>query len=98
MRDSGIFLPAARAFASTTMQAYAVLTTLLQMETIMKLRFADVHLPARFHGPLRFGSRWRGHELLLRACQLIVFAMLAVVGGQLIAQLIRFVVRSFAAT
>lgn len=51
----------------------------------------------RFHGPLRFGSRWRGHELLLRACQLIAFAVAAVVGGQLIAQLIRFVVRTFAA-
>jgi hypothetical protein len=51
----------------------------------------------RFHGPLRFGSRWRGHELMLRLCQLAVFAMLAVVGGQLIAQIIRFVVRAFAA-
>jgi hypothetical protein len=59
------------------------------METSMKA--------LRFHGPLRFGSRWRGHELLLRACQLVVFALLAVVGGQLIGQLIRFVVRAFAA-
>jgi hypothetical protein len=68
------------------------------METTMKLRFAHVHLPARFHGPLRFGSRWRGHELALRVCQLIAFALLAVVGGQLIAQVIRFVVRTFAAS
>jgi hypothetical protein len=45
---------------------------------------------------LRFGSRWRGHELALRVCQLVAFAMLAVVGGQLIAQVIRFIVRSFA--
>lgn len=51
----------------------------------------------RPHGPLRFGSRWRGHEPLLRICQLVVFALLAVVGGQLIAQLIRFVVRAAAA-
>ena len=80
------------------MQAYAVLTTLLQMETIMKLRFAHVHLPASFHRPLRFGSRWRGHELALRACQILAFAVLAVFGGQLIAQVIRFVVRTFAAT
>jgi hypothetical protein len=66
------------------------------METVMKLRLAPMHLPARFHGPLRFGSRWRGHELLLRVCQLVVFALAAVVGGQLIAQLIRLVVRSVA--
>jgi hypothetical protein len=52
----------------------------------------------RFHGPLRFGSRWRGHELLLRVCQLMAFAVVAVLGGQLIAQLIRFVVRIFAAS
>jgi hypothetical protein len=62
----------------------------------MKLRLTPVHLGTRFHGPLRFGSRWRGHELTLRVCQLAVFALMAVVGGQLIAQVIRFVVRSFA--
>ena len=60
----------------------------------MKLRLAPAHLASRFHGPLRFGSRWRGHELLLRICQIIAFALLALVGGQLIAQLIRFIVRS----
>lgn len=66
----------------------------------MKMRFASVHLPhlpARFHGPLRFGSRWRGHELSLRACQVAAFAVLAVFGGQLIAQIIRYIVRAFAA-
>jgi hypothetical protein len=58
------------------------------METAMKT--------IRFHGPLRFGSRWRGHELLLRLCQVMVFALVAVVGGQLVVQLIRFVVRAAA--
>lgn len=71
--------------------------TLLQMETNMKLRPAPVHLTARFHGPLRFGSRWRGHELMLRLCQLVVFFLLAVVGGQFIALLIRHTVRALAA-
>jgi hypothetical protein len=68
------------------------------METIMKLRPAPVHLTTRFHGPLRFGSRWRGHELLLRVCQLAVFAILAVVGGQFVALLIRHTVRALAAS
>jgi len=63
----------------------------------MKLRLAPMHLPARFHGPLRFGSRWRGHELLLRMCQVMVFALVAVIGGQLLVQMIRFVVRAAAA-
>jgi hypothetical protein len=34
---------------------------------------------------------------MLRVCQLAVFALLAVVGGQVIAQIIRFAVRAFAA-
>jgi len=66
----------------------------------MKMRFASVHLPhlpARFHGPLRFGSRWRGHELALRVCQVAVFAVLAVLGGQVVAQIIRYIVRAFSA-
>jgi len=66
----------------------------------MKMRFASVHLPhlpARFHGPLRFGSRWRGHELALRVCQVAVFAVLAVLGGQVVAQIIRTIVRAFSA-
>lgn len=61
----------------------------------MKLRFAPPHLATRIHGPLRFGSRWRGHELLLRVCQVVAFAVLAVLGGQLVAQLIRAIVRGF---
>jgi hypothetical protein len=77
------------------MQAYAVITTFLQMETNMKLRLVPVHLATRFHGPLRFGRLWRGHELLLRICQIVVFALVAVIGGQLIAQIIRQVVRGF---
>jgi hypothetical protein len=35
---------------------------------------------------LRFGSRWRGHELPLRIVQLLVLVWLGVVGGQLIAK------------
>lgn len=62
----------------------------------MKLRLAPGHLATRIHGPLRFGSRWRGHELMLRVCQLMVFALLAVIGGRLIAQLISHIVRAVA--
>jgi len=71
--------------------------TLLQMETDMKHRLAPVHLTSRLHGPLRFGSRWRGHELMLRLCQLVVFFLLAVIGGQFVALLIRHTVRALAA-
>ncbi|WP_156328102.1 MULTISPECIES: hypothetical protein [unclassified Massilia] len=54
----------------------------------MKLRLASSHLATRFHRPLRFGSRWRGHELLLRLCQLAVLALLAVEGARLIGRAI----------
>jgi hypothetical protein len=37
---------------------------------------------------LRFGSRWRGHELPLRIFQLIVLAWLAVMGARLIGQVL----------
>jgi hypothetical protein len=51
----------------------------------MKLRLAPVDLATRFHRPLRFGSRWRGHELPLRMLQLAVIVLLAAVGVKLIA-------------
>ena len=50
----------------------------------MKLRLASSNLVTRFQRPLRFGSRWRGHELLLRLCQLVVIVLLAGVGVRLI--------------
>jgi hypothetical protein len=52
----------------------------------MKLRLAPSNLSTRFHGPLRFGSRWRGHELPLRVFQLILLGWLAVAGARLIGQ------------
>lgn len=51
----------------------------------MKLRLAPAHLAARFHRPLRFGRRWRGHELPLRIIQLVLIAWLGYSGAQLIA-------------
>jgi len=52
----------------------------------MKLRLAPSNLATRIHRPLRFGSRWRGHELPLRILQLVVLAWLAVAGARLIGQ------------
>jgi hypothetical protein len=54
----------------------------------MKLRLAHSNPATRFHFPLRFGSRWRGHELPLRVFQLVVLAWLAVAGSRLIGQAI----------
>lgn len=54
----------------------------------MKLRLAPSDLATRFHQPLRFGSRWRGHELPLRVCQLVVIVLLAGVGVRLLAHAI----------
>jgi hypothetical protein len=54
----------------------------------MKLRLAPSNLATRIHQPLRFGSRWRGHELPLRMCQLVVIALLAGVGSRLLAHAI----------
>lgn len=51
----------------------------------MKFDPAHSALAARLHRPLRFGSRWRGHELALRLCQLVVIAVVAVLGAQFIA-------------
>ena len=51
----------------------------------MKLRLAPTHLAERFHHPLRFGRRWRGHERILRIIQIILIASLGFMGAQLIA-------------
>ena len=37
------------------------------------------------HRPLRFGRRWRGHELALRLIQVVLIAALGFTGAQLIA-------------
>ena len=52
----------------------------------MKRRLPQLTLGTHFHRPLRFGSRWRGHELPLRIVQLLVLIWFGVIGGQLIAQ------------
>ena len=54
----------------------------------MKRRLVPDHLAMHLHRPLRFGSRMRGHELLLRIGQLILIGWLAVVGAKLIAQVV----------
>jgi hypothetical protein len=54
-------------------------------ETTMKLRLAPAHLAERFHRPLRFGRRWRGHERILRLIQVILIASLGFMGAQMIA-------------
>lgn len=51
----------------------------------MKLRLATTHLSERFHRPLRFGRRWRGHERMLRFIQIILIATLGFMGAQMIA-------------
>ena len=51
----------------------------------MKLKLASASLATRLHRPMRFGSRWRGHELALRVCQLVVLAFVAVLGARAIA-------------
>jgi hypothetical protein len=52
----------------------------------MKLRLAPVSLATRFQRPLRFGRRWRGHELPLRIVQLALIVLLAGFGAKLVAQ------------
>ena len=51
----------------------------------MKLRLASPHLAERFHVPLRFGRRWRGHELPLRLVQLAVLVVIGAIGAKLMA-------------
>ncbi|QOY92737.1 hypothetical protein IM543_14105 [Massilia sp. UMI-21] len=62
----------------------------------MKFRLASPHLAARLHGPLRFGRRWRGHELALRLIQLALLVVLAAVGARLIAGGFAFLTRAIA--
>jgi hypothetical protein len=52
----------------------------------MKRRLPQLNLATHLHRPLRFGSRWRGHELPLRIVQLLLLVWLGVEGGQLIAK------------
>ena len=51
----------------------------------MTFHTAHASLSARLHRPLRFGRRWRGHELALRLLQLVVIVVAAVLGAQFIA-------------
>jgi hypothetical protein len=54
----------------------------------MKLPLASSSMSTRFHRPMRFGSRWRGHELLLRVCQIAVIILLAGYGSRLVARFV----------
>lgn len=62
----------------------------------MKLRLASPHLAERFHGPLRFGRRWRGHELALRLVQLALLIVVAAAGAKLIAEGVALATRMIA--
>ena len=71
----------------------------LKMETIMKLRPTSLHafhLPAQFHRPMRFGRRWRNHELWLRVVQLVLFVVLAAFASKLIASGVAAAVKAIA--
>jgi len=62
----------------------------------MKPRLASFHMAERFHGPMRFGRRWRGHELPLRLVQLAVLVVVAAVGARLIAAAVTMGTRAVA--
>ncbi|MCA1855614.1 hypothetical protein LE190_06695 [Massilia oculi] len=62
----------------------------------MKLRPTVSHLAGQFHRPLRFGRRWRGHELALRMVQLVLLVLLAGVGAKLIAEGVALAVNTIA--
>ncbi len=62
----------------------------------MKFRLASPHLAERFHGPMRFGRRWRGYELPLRLVQLALLVVLGGICAKLIAEGVAFVVHSIA--
>ncbi len=62
----------------------------------MKLRLASPHLADRFHGPMRFGRRWRGHELALRLLQFVLFVALAAFCVPLIANAVTAGARAIA--
>ncbi|MEX5746181.1 hypothetical protein [Massilia sp. X63] len=63
----------------------------------MKFRLVSPHVSDRFHGPLRFGRLWRGHELALRLIQLAVLVVVAAVGARLIAGGFALLTRTIAA-
>ena len=52
----------------------------------MKRQLPQLKPAMHFHGPLRLGRRWRGHELPLRIVQVLLLVWLGVIGGQLIAK------------
>lgn len=62
----------------------------------MKLRLASPAFASRFHGPLRFGRAWRGHELALRLLQLAVLIVVAGVGAKLMAEGVALLTRTIA--
>lgn len=62
----------------------------------MKLRLASPAFASRFHGPLRFGRAWRGHELALRLVQLAVLIVVAAVGAKLMAEGVALLTRTIA--
>lgn len=62
----------------------------------MKLRLATPSFANRFHGPLRFGRAWRGHELALRLVQLAVLIVVAAVGAKLMASGVALLTRTIA--
>ena len=60
----------------------------------MKLRLASPRLAGRFHGPLRFGRVWRGHELALRLIQIAVLIAVAPAGAKLVAEGVALLTRT----
>lgn len=62
----------------------------------MKLRLATSAFASRFHGPLRFGRAWRGHELALRLVQLAVLVVVGAIGAKLMADGVAFLIGSVA--
>jgi len=61
----------------------------------MKPRLTLPAFTHRFHGPLRFGRRWRGHELMLRIVQLALLIVLAWFGAGLVATGVAALARTF---
>lgn len=51
----------------------------------MNVRLASAQLATQIHRPLRFGRRWRGHELALRLIQVVLILWLAVAGAKFFA-------------
>jgi len=64
----------------------------------MKPRLTLPAFTHRFHGPLRFGRLWRGHELMLRIVQLALLVVLAWFGAGLVATAVATLARSLGRT